>query len=151
MDRPGSLQHEAALWAGLPAAAAAQLRPFIILLWLICPAPALQRPRRHAPDSPCSATHPLTCTPPTHLHTTPPQGHVYVGVPPLYKLEVGRQSQYCYTEEELSAATAGLAPGSYTMQRFKVCDEGSGGLWDWEDSGGGRCRAGPWQLHHAAF
>jgi DNA gyrase/topoisomerase IV subunit B len=49
-----------------------------------------------------------------------PQGYVYVGVPPLYKLEVGRRSQYCYTEEELKAATAELAQGSYHVQRFKA-------------------------------
>ena len=28
--------------------------------------------------------------------------------------------QYCYTEAELKAATAQLAPGSYHVQRFKV-------------------------------
>lgn len=43
-----------------------------------------------------------------------------MGVPPLYKLEVGRTAQYCYTDEELRAATAGLAQGSYHVQRFKV-------------------------------
>lgn len=49
------------------------------------------------------------------------QGHVYVGVPPLYKLDLGRgKSRYCYTEEELRAATAELATGSYHVQRFKV-------------------------------
>lgn len=47
-------------------------------------------------------------------------GHVYVGVPPLYKLEAGKKSQYCYDEAELAAKTKGMAPGSYTIQRFKV-------------------------------
>lgn len=52
------------------------------------------------------------------------KGHVYVGVPPLYKLDVGRgKSRYCYTEEELRAATAQLAPGSYHVQRFKGLGE----------------------------
>ena len=46
---------------------------------------------------------------------------MYVGVPPLYKLEVGRKSQYCYDEAELAEKTQGLAPGSYSIQRFKVC------------------------------
>ena len=46
---------------------------------------------------------------------------MYVGVPPLYKLEVGRKSQYCYDESELAEKTQGLAPGSYSIQRFKVC------------------------------
>lgn len=49
-----------------------------------------------------------------------------MGVPPLYKLEVGRRSQYCYTEEELKAAVKDLAPGSYHMQRFKVWWWGGG-------------------------
>ena len=45
---------------------------------------------------------------------------MYVGVPPLYKLEVGKKAVYCYNEEELKAARADLAPGSYHIQRFKV-------------------------------
>lgn len=47
-------------------------------------------------------------------------GHVYVGVPPLYKVEAGRKAQYCYDDAELAEKTQGLAPGSYTLQRFKV-------------------------------
>ena len=45
---------------------------------------------------------------------------MYVGVPPLYKLEVGRKAQYCYDDAELAEKTQGLTPGSYTIQRFKV-------------------------------
>lgn len=48
------------------------------------------------------------------------EGHVYVGVPPLYKLEVGKKAQYCYDDQELQSMTSGLASGSYTIQRFKV-------------------------------
>ena len=48
------------------------------------------------------------------------EGHVYVGVPPLYKLEVGRKAQYCYDDAELAEKTQGLTPGSYSIQRFKV-------------------------------
>ncbi len=47
-------------------------------------------------------------------------GHIYVGVPPLYKLDIGRKSQYCYDEEELQREIKGRAPGSYQIQRFKV-------------------------------
>lgn len=55
---------------------------------------------------------------------------MYVGVPPLYKLDMGRgKSQYCYTEEERKAATAKLAPGSYHVQRFKVGHAGVGRGW----------------------
>jgi DNA gyrase subunit B len=48
------------------------------------------------------------------------RGHVYVGVPPLYKLEAGKNSRYCYDDEELREATAGMSSSSYTIQRFKV-------------------------------
>ena len=48
------------------------------------------------------------------------QGHVYVGVPPLYKLEVGKKAQYCYDDHELQKVTSSMKPGSYTIQRFKV-------------------------------
>ena len=48
------------------------------------------------------------------------EGHIYVGVPPLYKLEVGKKAQYCYDDQELHSMTQGLASGSYSIQRFKV-------------------------------
>ena len=47
-------------------------------------------------------------------------GNVYVGVPPLYKLDIGRKSQYCYDEGELQREIKGRSPGSYQIQRFKV-------------------------------
>ena len=74
-----------------------------------------------------------------------PQGHVYVGVPPLYKLDVGRRAQYCYTEEELKAALAELAPCSYTMQRFKVgsAAERATGHGAYRATGGGRACCQP--------
>lgn len=48
---------------------------------------------------------------------------MFVGVPPLYRLEHGRTKRYCYDEEELAAKTAGLAPGSFHVQRFKGLGE----------------------------
>jgi DNA gyrase subunit B len=48
------------------------------------------------------------------------RGHIYVGVPPLYKLEQGRKSEYLYSDAELAAHTQGLAQGSYHIQRFKA-------------------------------
>lgn len=48
------------------------------------------------------------------------QGHVYVGMPPLYKVDVARQSQYCYDDAQLKQHVQGLAPSSYNIQRFKV-------------------------------
>ncbi len=47
-------------------------------------------------------------------------GHVYVGVPPLYRLEAGRSSQYLYSNAELQTALAGREPSSVNIQRFKV-------------------------------
>lgn len=56
------------------------------------------------------------------------QGHIYVGVPPLYKLEIGgsggkKEAQYLYDDAALSAATVGMKQGSYTVQRFKGLGE----------------------------
>ncbi|KAL3149886.1 hypothetical protein ABBQ38_013251 [Trebouxia sp. C0009 RCD-2024] len=51
------------------------------------------------------------------------EGHIYVGVPPLYKLEIGKKAQYCYDEQELQQMTSGLASSSYTIQRFKGLGE----------------------------
>jgi len=56
-------------------------------------------------------------------------GHVYVGVPPLYKVEQGRSATYCYSEQELGVElkalqAAGKAQGKgYTIQRFKGLGE----------------------------
>ena len=48
-------------------------------------------------------------------------GHVYVGVPPLYKLEArSRRAEYLYSDAELSQHTQGLTPGSFHIQRFKA-------------------------------
>ena len=51
------------------------------------------------------------------------RGVVYVGVPPLYKLEVGKTARYCFDDDELKGATAGRAQGSFHIQRFKGLGE----------------------------
>ena len=49
------------------------------------------------------------------------KGHIFVGVPPLYKLERGRSAaEYLYSDTELGKRTQGLSLGSYNVQRFKV-------------------------------
>lgn len=54
-------------------------------------------------------------------------GHIYVGMPPLYRLETGSGSKktttYCNSDEELAEATRGVDPKSYSIQRFKGLGE----------------------------
>lgn len=47
-------------------------------------------------------------------------GHVYVGMPPLYKLVTGKKEQYLHDDQQLQQHIKGLSPNSYTIQRFKV-------------------------------
>ena len=54
-------------------------------------------------------------------------GHVYVGCPPLYRLEVGsgskKTTRYLGSDEELTEATKDLDANAYTIQRFKGLGE----------------------------
>eukprot|EP00892_Ulva_mutabilis_P010607 jgi/Ulvmu1/7919/UM004_0151.1 len=51
-------------------------------------------------------------------------GHVYVGMPPLYKIEWGKgKVKYCYDEEEKDALLAQISRSKYTLQRFKGLGE----------------------------
>ncbi len=49
-------------------------------------------------------------------------GHVYIGMPPLYKASKGSQVIYCYDDKELAAAIKKLGRG-YTLQRYKGLGE----------------------------
>ena len=52
------------------------------------------------------------------------QGYVYIACPPLYKLERGRNHQYCYSDRELEERIAEFpANANYTIQRFKGLGE----------------------------
>ncbi|KAL8041283.1 hypothetical protein ABFX02_10G155700 [Erythranthe guttata] len=52
------------------------------------------------------------------------EGCIYVGVPPLYKVERGKQAHYCYDEAELKKLQRSFpANASYTIQRFKGLGE----------------------------
>ncbi len=50
------------------------------------------------------------------------QGHVYIGLPPLYKVQRGERVIYAYDERELAAAAKELGKG-YTVQRYKGLGE----------------------------
>jgi DNA gyrase subunit B len=52
------------------------------------------------------------------------QGYVYIACPPLYKLERGRQHQYCYSDRELRQKIAEFPDNAnYNIQRFKGLGE----------------------------
>ncbi|KAG9456198.1 hypothetical protein H6P81_000706 [Aristolochia fimbriata] len=52
------------------------------------------------------------------------EGCIYVGVPPLYKVERGKQIHYCYNDVELKRLQNTLPPNaSYSIQRFKGLGE----------------------------
>ncbi len=49
-------------------------------------------------------------------------GHVYIGMPPLYKVQKGEKIWYAYDDKELSKATKAAGKG-YTLQRYKGLGE----------------------------
>ena len=52
------------------------------------------------------------------------RGFVYIACPPLYKLERGKQHQYCYSERDLKQRIAEFpANANYNIQRFKGLGE----------------------------
>ncbi len=48
-------------------------------------------------------------------------GHVYMGMPPLYKVQEGNNVTYAYDDEELARITKGMK--GYTLQRYKGLGE----------------------------
>nr|GMC64976.1 DNA gyrase subunit B, chloroplastic/mitochondrial [Ipomoea batatas] len=52
------------------------------------------------------------------------EGCIYVGVPPLYKVERGKQAYYCYDDAELKKLRSSFpSNASYNIQRFKGLGE----------------------------
>ncbi len=49
-------------------------------------------------------------------------GHVYIGMPPLYKVQKGSKVIYAYDDRELAKATRTMGKG-YTLQRYKGLGE----------------------------
>jgi len=50
------------------------------------------------------------------------EGHVYIGMPPLYKVQRGNKIQYAYDDNELRKLTKGSTKG-YQLQRYKGLGE----------------------------
>jgi len=52
------------------------------------------------------------------------QGFIYIACPPLFKVERGRNHEYCYSDREKNQAIAKFpADANYTIQRFKGLGE----------------------------
>lgn len=49
-------------------------------------------------------------------------GHVYIGMPPLYRVAKGDKIVYAYDDKELATVTAKFGKG-YTIQRYKGLGE----------------------------
>jgi len=58
-----------------------------------------------------------------HLPEILRNGHVYIAVPPLYKIIVGKNATYTYTDEEKDAFLKELKGEKYVVQRYKGLGE----------------------------
>ncbi len=51
------------------------------------------------------------------------EGHLYIAMPPLFKVEEGKESHYCYTNDEFKEYTKDKDPSKYRVQRYKGLGE----------------------------
>ena len=51
------------------------------------------------------------------------EGHLYIAMPPLFKVEDGKNLKYCYRNEELKDYTRDKDPNKYRVQRYKGLGE----------------------------
>ncbi len=61
-----------------------------------------------------------------HLRPLFEQGYIYVGLPPLYKLQAGRQENYLWSDDQLQASIKALREdgrSKFSIQRYKGLGE----------------------------
>ncbi len=58
-----------------------------------------------------------------HMTALIQNGHVYIATPPLYQVKKGKNSRYCWTEEEREAALAEFGAKGAHVQRYKGLGE----------------------------
>lgn len=66
-----------------------------------------------------------------HLPEIVKAGHLYIAVPPLYKVKVGKEEKYFYTDEEKDRFVQSLGVKKFVVQRYKGLGEmNAQELWD---------------------
>ncbi len=58
-----------------------------------------------------------------HMKALIQNGHVYIATPPLYQVKKGKNSRYCWTEEEREATLAEFGAKGAHVQRYKGLGE----------------------------
>ncbi|MCJ7827858.1 toprim domain-containing protein, partial [Patescibacteria group bacterium] len=58
-----------------------------------------------------------------HMPSVITRGHLYIAMPPLFKIQSGREIKYAYTEEDLAEVIKEFKGKKYTLQRYKGLGE----------------------------
>ena len=58
-----------------------------------------------------------------HMPEVIRRGYLYIALPPLYKIQVGKEAYYAYEEDEKTQIIKDKANGKVTIQRYKGLGE----------------------------